>query len=387
MVALPVSKLRVAFFPEYFYPHVGGAETWTENVASCLTTLGHHVEIFTYRMPAATYDQSVFGVQVHRIGRPFVIAGSRPYFKRFLIHATGSFLALMKGKRFDVVIAQYTPLLPLKFVSRIRGLPIVAIFHDVYGLESSIEQKGLFRGLIRYVFGDLLITRLRYDGIVAVSDATERKLRRFRCKTTQIKVVRNAVDVDLIDSTAARKIPKQICFVGRLLKHKHVDDLLRSFARVLKREPNAKLIVIGDGDEKGRLVSLAQELGIGSSVNFTGFVEDKEKIRLMKSSELLVLPSTDEGWGNVITEAIACGLNTISYDIPALREQTRFFHSIVLVPPHNLDALARAIEHSLSKGDHHSVLADSAKVRSDFTWMRRAEELEQFLYQVTKGRD
>ena len=80
------------------------------------------------------------------------------------------------------------------------GRPIVAVFHDVYGLESSIEQKGLFRGLIRYIFGDLLITRFRYDGIVAVSDATERKLRRFRCKTTQIKVVRNAVDVDLIDS-------------------------------------------------------------------------------------------------------------------------------------------------------------------------------------------
>lgn len=380
------TPLKIAFFPEYFYPHVGGAETWTANMARCLTSLGHHVEIFTYRMPTATVDQILYGVPVHRIGKPFVIAGSRPYFKRVPIHAASSFLALMKSKRFDVVIVQYTPLLPLKLVSRIRGTPIVAVFHDVYGLESSIEQKGLSRGLIRYVFGDLLITRFRYDGIVAVSDATERKLRRFRCKTTQIKVVRNAVDVDLIDSIKAARIPKQVCFVGRLLKHKHVDDLLLSFVRVLKREPNAKLIVIGDGDEKSKLVSLAQELGIGGSVNFTGFVEDKEKIRLMKSSELLVLPSTDEGWGNVITEAIACGLNTISYDIPALREQTRFFHSIVLVSPRNVDALTIAIEHSLSKVDHDSVVADSAKVRSDFTWLRRAEELEQFLYQVTKGR-
>ena len=381
------TPLRIAFFPEYFYPHVGGAETWTANMARYLTLLGHHVEIFTYRMPTATVDQTLYGVPVHRIGKPFVIAGSRPYFKRVPIHAASSFLALMKSRRFDVVLAQYTPLLPLKLVSLIRGTSIVAVFHDVYGLESSIEQKGLFRGLIRYVFGDLLITRFRYDGIVAVSDATERKLRCFRCKTTQIKVVRNGVDVDLIDSIAALKIPKQVCFVGRLLGHKHVDDLLLSFARVLERMPNAKLIVIGDGDEKGRLVSLAQDLGIGGSVNFTGFVEDREKIRLMKSSELLVLPSTDEGWGNVITEAIACGLNTVSYDIPALREQTQFFHSIVLVPPRNVNALATAMEHSLSKGDHDSVMADSDKIRSDFTWMRRAEELEQFLHQVIKGFD
>ena len=111
------------------------------NVARCLARLGNQVEIFTYRMPTATSDQSLFGVQVHRIGRPFVIAGSRPYFKRFLIHLTSSFLALMKGERFDVVIAQYTPLLPLKFVSLIRGTPIVSVFHDVYGLKSSIEQR------------------------------------------------------------------------------------------------------------------------------------------------------------------------------------------------------------------------------------------------------
>jgi glycosyltransferase involved in cell wall biosynthesis len=380
------APLRIAFFPEYFYPHVGGAETWTVNMARCLTSLGHHVEVFTYRMPTATVDQTLYGVSVHRIGKPFVIAGSRPYFKRVPIHAISSFLALMKSKRFDVVIAQYTPLLSLKLVSLIRATPIVAVFHDVYGLESSIEQKGLLRGLIRYVFGDLLLTGFRYDGVVAVSDATERKLRCFGCETTQIKVVRNGVNVDLIDSIVAVRIPKQICFVGRLLKHKHVDDLLISFARVLKSERNAKLIVIGDGDEKNKLVSLAQELGIGGSVNFTGFVGDKEKIRLMKSSELLVLPSTEEGWANVVTEAVYCGLTAVAYDIPALREQSRFFHSIVLVPARNIDALAGAIEQSLNRTDHGNVVADSAIIRSNFTWMRRAEELQQFLYLI-KQRD
>jgi glycosyltransferase involved in cell wall biosynthesis len=141
--------------------------------------------------------------------------------------------------------------------------------------------------------------------------------------------------------------------------------------------------VIGDGDEKGKLVSLAKQLGIERSVKFTGFVKDNEKIRIMKSSELLVLPSTDEGWGSVITEAIACGLNTISYDIPALREQKRFFRSLVLVPPRNIDALAKAIEQSLTREGHSSVAVDSALVRSDFTWIRRAEELERFLRQVT----
>jgi glycosyltransferase involved in cell wall biosynthesis len=381
------TPLRIALFPEYFYPHVGGAETWTAHIARCLATLGHDVEVFTYRMPRATSDEIQFDVHVHRIGRPFVIVGARPYFKRFLIHLIGSFLAMMKRDRFDVVIAQYTPLLPLKLVSSVRRIPIVAIFHDVYGLKASIEQKGILRGLVRYIFGDLLITRLRYDGIVAVSDATSEKLRRFHCRTEKIEVVRNAVDVDLIDSIIAAKISKRICFVGRLLKHKHVDELLSAFAIVKEREPNANLVVIGDGDERSKLVSLADELGVKGSVNFTGFVDDEEKIRLMKSSELLVLPSTDEGWGNVITEAIACGLKTVGYDIPALREQTKFFSSLVLVPPGKIDALAQAIGQTLTNGDESSVAVDSALVHSDFTWMRRAEELEQFLREVKEGRD
>jgi glycosyltransferase involved in cell wall biosynthesis len=241
--------------------------------------------------------------------------------------------------------------------------------------------------LVRYIFGDLLITRLRYDGIVAVSDATSEKLRRFHCRTEKIEVVRNAVDVDLIDSITAAKISKRICFVGRLLRHKHVDDLLSAFAIVKEREPNANLVVIGDGDERSKLVSLADELGVKGSVNFTGLVDDEEKIRLMKSSELLVLPSTDEGWGNVITEAIACGLKTVGYDIPALREQTKFFSSLVLAPPGKIDALAQAIGQTLTNGDESSVAVDSAVAHSDFTWMRRAEELEQFLREVKEGRD
>ena len=381
------TPLRIAFFPEYFYPHVGGAETWTANMAECLTSLGHHVEVFTYRMPTATLDQTLYGVPVRRIGRPFVIAGSRPYFKRVPIHVVSSFVALIKSERFDVVIAQYTPLLPLKLVSLIRRIPIVAVFHDVYGLEPSVEQKGPFRGLIRYIFGDLLIARFRYNGIVAVSEATKAKLLRFGCRTVDIKVIRNAVDLELIDSISAERVRRRICFVGRLLKHKHVDDLLIAFKQVLSQEPQARLLVIGDGDERQRLTNLAGELQVSNSVWFTGFVDDEEKLRLMKSCELLVLPSTDEGWGNVITEAIACGLNTLAYDIPALREQAQYFKSLVLIPPREIDALADAIHQSLKIPRRSRVAADTELIRSSFTWSKSAQELERFLRQVVSGVD
>jgi len=379
--------LRIAFFPEYFYPHVGGAETWTANIVKCLAEAGHHVEVFTYRMPGATSDQSLFGVKVHRMGKPFVIVGARPYFKRFLIHSACSFLIMMKkSSRFDIMVGQYSPLLPLKLVSKVRRIPLVAVFHDVYGFESSVHGKGTFRGLIRYVFGDLLITRVPYDAIVAVSEATKQKLARINCATRKVKIVYNAVDTKLIDAESADRVPKQICFVGRLLKHKHVDDLLQAFSNVRATEPSARLLIIGDGEERSSLVSLTERLQLKNSVQFTGHVEDKEKFRLMKSCELLVLPSTDEGWGNVVTEAIACGLATIGYDIPALREQAQFFSSIQLVPPRDLTALSNAILKTFGQAGKEQVEKDSKSVRSDFTWSRRAAELAAFLKLVSVNR-
>jgi glycosyltransferase involved in cell wall biosynthesis len=290
---------------------------------------------------------------------------------------------MKKSNRFDVIMGQYSPLLPLKLVSRVRRIPLVAVFHDVYGLESSIQGKGVFRGLIRYVFGDLLITRVPYDAILAVSEATKRKLAHINSATRNVKVVYNAVDTTLMDAETAERVPKQICFVGRLLKHKHVNDLLQAFAKVHATEPSARLLIIGDGEERNSLVSLAEKLQLANSLQFTGYVEDREKFRLMKSCELLVLPSTDEGWGNAVTEAIACGLSTICYDIPALREQARFFSSIQLVPPRDLTALTNAILNTFSHGSG-LVEEDSKTVRSDFTWSRRAEELAAFLRLVSK---
>jgi glycosyltransferase involved in cell wall biosynthesis len=376
-------RFRIAFFPEYFYPHIGGAETWCANIAEYLAKAGHYVEVFTYRIPGATKNQASSGVRIHWIGRPLAITESRPSFTRFLIHSTYSALSLLRyGVRFDLVIGQYMPLLSLRFVSRLLGIPIIAIFHDICGFESSMKQKGAPRAWINCLFGDLLVTRLQYDGIVAVSDATKTKLRRFGCRTSEIAVVRNAINIDLIDSVSSKRMPEQICFCGRLVRHKHVDELLKAFAKVHEYEPEAGLLVIGDGGERAVLEALAHSLGIANLVRFTGFVDDREKFRLMKSCSVLVLPSTAEGWGVVITEAIFCGLRTIGYNIPALREQSRFFRSLRLVQPHSIDDLAHAIRESLRTSCDSDLSSDSAQVRSNFTWEKRAEELERFLNRV-----
>lgn len=88
------------------------------------------------------------------------------------------------------------------------------------------------------------------------------------------------------------------------------------------------------------------KLGLSRNVTISGFVSNQEAVRLLKSSRIFVFPSTAEGFGLVVAEAIAAGLPCILSNLPALKEN---FHSVgVFVEPKDVEGLVQAILASLS---------------------------------------
>lgn len=102
--------------------------------------------------------------------------------------------------------------------------------------------------------------------------------------------------------------------VGRLIPLKGYDDLLRAF-RMLTRDTEARLVLLGDGPDRGRLEGLASELGIAEDVHFAGF--EPNPYAWMARAAALVLSSRCEGFANVLVEALACGANVVSTDCPS----------------------------------------------------------------------
>jgi glycosyltransferase involved in cell wall biosynthesis len=98
-------------------------------------------------------------------------------------------------------------------------------------------------------------------------------------------------------------------FAGRLIKDKHVDVLLRACSRVPVR-----LTIIGDGPERVALEAMAADVKVQAT--FTGFLEEDALIARMKAAKLFVLPSTREGFGISVIEAMACGLPVVTVDAP-----------------------------------------------------------------------
>ncbi|MEZ8217590.1 Glycosyltransferase Family 4 [Candidatus Fervidibacteria bacterium JGI MDM2 SSWTFF-3-K9] len=140
-----------------------------------------------------------------------------------------------------------------------------------------------------------------------------------------------------------------ILAVGRLTKQKDYPTLFRAFSLVRQVRP-AKLLILGEGEERANLERLAVELGIQNDVSMPGFVDNP--FAFMSKASVFVLSSAWEGFGNVLVEALACGCPVVATDCRSgpreILDNGRYGR---LVPVGDHEALAKAILETLDSPD------------------------------------
>ncbi len=179
----------------------------------------------------------------------------------------------------------------------------------------------------------------------------------------RISPVPNVPDLDAIRAQSESIIPERdalrrrlgwsdepaVLFVGRLLALKQVDTLIRAFACALSLTP-AQLVIAGDGPERQRLEQLSRELGIACRVRFMGFVAPENLVELYCAGDVFVLPSSDETWGVVVLEALACGLPVIVSNMVGCHPDVVVSADIGdVVPARDVHALAAALARRLAR--------------------------------------
>jgi glycosyltransferase involved in cell wall biosynthesis len=155
---------------------------------------------------------------------------------------------------------------------------------------------------------------------------------------------------------------RMVLTIGRLSLEKAHLDLLKAYKRLRDTNPemSSKLIIVGDGPERGGLQAAAEDYGIKEFVIFTGQIADVQLF--YATADLFVLPSHSEGSPNVLLEAMAANLPIVATDVGGVAEIVENNESALLVPPNDPDALATAIVRVLTDNELRQRLTTNASM-------------------------
>jgi glycosyltransferase involved in cell wall biosynthesis len=203
------------------------------------------------------------------------------------------------------------------------------------------------------------------DRLVAVSRAIEEKIAAERPSAVPVSLIYNGVDLVRYDHTdpccTLREeygLPDATQLVGvvaRLEAEKGHPTLLDAWPAVVRRVPNARLLVVGEGSRREELEAQAAALGITEWVVFTGRRDDVPAVTA--ALDVAVLPSYREAQGLTILEAMALSRPVVASAVGGIPEVIEDGRTGLLVPPHDAGALAAAITRLLTDHAYADLLA------------------------------
>lgn len=195
---------------------------------------------------------------------------------------------------------------------RVTGKPLVAHVH-----ATEFDRCGGSSGVNSEVYAIERAGMEASNRIIAVSELTKAILvREYGIAEGKISVVYNGIDETTAPQGSGTLLRlhalKQagygvVLFLGRITLQKGPDYYIRAAKRVLERNPKVLFILSGSGDMERSMMDLAAQLGIGSNILFTGFLQGDDRYEVYAAADLFVMPSVSEPFGITPLEAMRLG--------------------------------------------------------------------------------
>lgn len=363
---------RRIFFINYEYPPVGGGGgNAMRHIAREMARRGHAPFVLTAAQGGLPPISIEDGVAVRRIPalRRRVERSSIPELIAFMGAALLAAPGYARHWRADAAIAFFTlPSAPAAWLlRRTNKLPYVIALRgaDVPGFDPQ-TMKGyhaLTGGLIRTLWRDA-------DAVIANSHGLAAMARAHAPRQT-VGVIPQGADAAGIAAKASYGETETplLLTVGRLAKHKGLDVLLAALAQ-LPRDLRWRLLIVGDGPERGALESQAGNLRLAERIVFHGWADRAELPEVYRTADLFVLPSREEGMANVLMEAMCAGLPAIATRIAGSEEAVLDGETGMLVAPEDAGALATALASLIGDAQARARmgLAARARVEANYAW-------------------
>lgn len=319
--------MKIGIFTDGYTPYISGLVTSVVMLKKALESLGHTVYIVTANFNSFHYEYDEQERIIRVPGIPTGIFDSR-------LTAIYPVQAIQTIKNWDLDVIHSQSEFGIGTFARIIAkqfdIPIVHTYHTMYEDYIHYITKGHFIGpskkLVQYLtkfYCDKTITEL----IVPTKKAYDLFKQKYRVDRN-IHIIPTGIEVERFykenfkreDIIKLRKKigissrDKVLTFVGRLGKEKNVDFLINCHKEIVKKNKNAKLLIIGDGPEMGEFVDLIKKLKITNSVIFTGKVPLEDIPLYYQLSDIFVTASTTETQGLTVIEAMGASIPVVCID-------------------------------------------------------------------------
>lgn len=250
--------------------------------------------------------------------------------------------------------------------------PSVTVFHDL----QHKRHPEYFRWFDLPFWNWFLWQSARTSkALIAVSEATAADLERYYPGTApRTSVVHHGVDEEL-RRVARRRDPELFLLcVSTLHPHKNLERLIRAFAGFHRKHPGFRLVLAGmKGFHTAAVERAVEERRLGGAVELTGWISREAVRDLYRRAWAFVLPTTFEGFGMPVLEALAAGVPCACSDIPPLREVAG--DAALRFPPEDEKAIEEALERLVTDDALRSRLSAAGRSRAArFSWERCARE-------------
>ena len=347
---------------------VGGLERNVVNQVREGRRIGQRVTVVCLEHPGT------LAPRVEQLGATVLALGKGPGLKPAMIWRLARHFRRLRP---DVVHThQLATLLYAGAAARLLRVPVV--IHTEHGREAyATRWRTRALGRVAGSFCDRFycLTTNMAEEIQAARIVPSRKLRRIENGIDVSSFAGATFDRDAIRSGLG--IPTTapvIGTVGRLNEVKRQDVLIRAFALVRQRLPDAHLVLVGDGPLLADLRSLAGQLGVMEAVHFVGYQPHSGPF--LKSMDVFALTSRSEGMPQAVIEASIMGLPVVASRVGGLPEVVQDGVTGTLFEAGDHAALAAALTHYLVDADirHHTGAAAAAHATSRFDVARMASE-------------
>jgi glycosyltransferase involved in cell wall biosynthesis len=348
-------------------------------------------EGFAIELVARGPDPGIDGVRFHSAGPP------RPARGRRLVAVNGSALRLLwAGRRRpgSCYIRHYWGQIPSVLAARALRYRVVTQVDDMpYGPGYAGREPGFRFWLSDRVRRRTAASMVRASAaIVAVTDNLKALLvRDYAASPDQVVVLPNGVDIELFRpldrATAVREAgldpdARYAVFTGLFADWVDFDTLLRAFARVAADRPRARLLLVGDGDERPHVESLVEELGLREQVVLTGFVPERERVvTLLGAATVCLVAHRPEHCARIgvspvkLAEYLAAGRAVVAAAMPGVDDVVRGGGAGLVFPAQDIDAAAEALGSLLDDQERADELGRAGRrlAEEHYSWQSIAE--------------